>query len=264
MGCHKLQVSFYKRATNSMALLQKDTNKDKASYASSSPCSDTVGPVVFLCTWHDSLIYVTWLTHTCDTTFALWHHSAATLWRKLISCVCDMTPSYMWNDSLTYVTWLHHACDVTHRRCATECVFVCMTWLPPVCDMILLHMWFESLIHVTSLSSDAVRQSVSLCVWHDSLIYVTRLYYYICDMTASCMRHHSAATLWDKVCSCSCVYDMTPSRMWHVFLICDTSPSYMWHHSASTLWDRVCFCVYDMITSYMWHAFLIYMSFFYM
>jgi len=38
IGCLKLQVSFRKRATNYRALLQKETCKDKASYASSPPC----------------------------------------------------------------------------------------------------------------------------------------------------------------------------------------------------------------------------------
>ena len=37
--CLKLQVSFHKSATNYRALLRKMTYKDKASYASSPPCS---------------------------------------------------------------------------------------------------------------------------------------------------------------------------------------------------------------------------------
>jgi len=38
--CLKLQVYFYKRTTNNRALLRKMTCKDKASYASSTPCSE--------------------------------------------------------------------------------------------------------------------------------------------------------------------------------------------------------------------------------
>ena len=37
-GCHKVQVSFCKRATNYRALIWQMTGKEKASYASSPPC----------------------------------------------------------------------------------------------------------------------------------------------------------------------------------------------------------------------------------
>ena len=39
IGCLNFQVSFCKKATNYMALLRKLTNKDKALYGSSSPCT---------------------------------------------------------------------------------------------------------------------------------------------------------------------------------------------------------------------------------
>jgi len=39
IGCLKLQVNFCKRATNYRALLRKMTYKDKASYASTLPCT---------------------------------------------------------------------------------------------------------------------------------------------------------------------------------------------------------------------------------
>jgi len=40
IGCRQLQVIFRKRATNYMALVQKMTYKDKASFASSPPCTE--------------------------------------------------------------------------------------------------------------------------------------------------------------------------------------------------------------------------------
>ena len=246
MGCHKLQVSFYKRATNSMALLQKETNEDTASYASSPPCSDAVGRVVLLCIYHDSLIYVTYvtrLTHTCDTTPTfIWHHSAAVLWRELSSCVYNTTPSYTWHDSLTYVTRLTHTCEMTQqRRCAAECVFVCMTWLPHLCNTTLLYyMWHDCLMHATSLSSDAVRQSVFLflCIWHDSVTYVT-CFHYIRDTTLLHMWHDSLINVTplssnavrQSVFLCvwhdSLIYVTCLSYMTCLSYICDTTPSYM-------------------------------------
>ena len=42
IGCLMLQVIFRKRATNSRALLWKMTNKDKASYGSTTPCTHYV------------------------------------------------------------------------------------------------------------------------------------------------------------------------------------------------------------------------------
>jgi len=101
-GAKTLQVIFRKRATNSRALLREMSYKDKASYDSTPPCTESsreydpgtpshsyvlihMYGTTHYCVWHNPFMCVTWSIH-----------------------VCDMTHSYVWHDSFMCVAWLIH------------------------------------------------------------------------------------------------------------------------------------------------------------
>jgi len=48
IGCLKLQVSFCKKANKHRALSEKETSKDKASYASSPPCREFLFEMLYI------------------------------------------------------------------------------------------------------------------------------------------------------------------------------------------------------------------------
>jgi len=63
--------------------------------------------------WHDSLVYVTWLSHMCDMTHShVWHeyfirvHDTFEIHLTCLIHWCDMTYSFIWHDSFIQVTWL--------------------------------------------------------------------------------------------------------------------------------------------------------------
>jgi hypothetical protein len=69
--------------------------------------------------WHDSIVCVARLIHTCDMTFI------CVTW---LIPMCDMTHSYVWRDSFISVIWLMHACDMTHSYVWQDSR-IQMTWL---------------------------------------------------------------------------------------------------------------------------------------
>jgi len=81
-----------------------------------------------------------------------------------MSCVCDMTHSYVWrhlctfawHDSLMYVAWLIHMCAMTHTYVCSD-MLMYVTWL--------IHVWHNSSICVTCWMLPYM--------WHDAFICVT-------------------------------------------------------------------------------------------
>jgi len=145
IGCRHLQVSFRGRTTNCRALLRKMTCKDKASYASSPPCT------FVMCLSVKDLIHVAWLNH-------VWYDSIVYIYVVCSNLEIASRPaitSYVWHDSFIYVT--HHMLDTTHlyawhdsfirapwsqNRPAPRKQILCVTWL----IQILIHIWMTWLI----------------------------------------------------------------------------------------------------------------------
>ena len=134
-GCLKLQVNFWKRATNYRALLRKMTYKDKASYGSLPPIYDCL-MCVFLCD----------MTH----------------WSRLtwLSQVCDSVTVY------SYVTWLTHHYQHDCRKCVTWLsqwyitVYITVSFVYSYVSDMTVSVWHNCLI------------CVFLRGWHDCLIWV--------------------------------------------------------------------------------------------
>jgi len=117
--------------------------------------------------WYDTLLWVTWLIHICDTTCHVWHAMTyPCMWHAMTypcmwhdglprvtwhdSCMCDMLHSPVWLDACTCVIWHTLMCDMTHPRvwrdmpCVMPCVIrhdssACVTWHTAMCDMTYLH-----------------------------------------------------------------------------------------------------------------------------
>ena len=182
----------------------------------------------FICmthAWHDSLIGVTWLIHTCDMTHprSRWqiarHDSfVIVIW---LNHMCDMTQSWVrrvahwhvWHDPVMCVTWLIYTWAMT-QSCARRGSLLCMTRPIHMCDMTNLYGSHDSFICVTWL--------IHMCdmahsyVWHDSFICVTWLIH-MCDMTHSYVWHDT----WDLI-------HLSVSH-WHVWRDSEYNDSFIWY-----------------------------------
>jgi len=92
--------------------------------------------------WHDSIIHVTWLNHTCD--IPLIH-------------MCDMTYSCVWDN------WLVRTCDCRIRLRDMTDAFTCVIGIPLIhmCDMMRSYVWHGWLMNGVMTHS---------CVWCDRFI----------------------------------------------------------------------------------------------
>jgi len=96
IGCRNLQVSFRKRATNCMALLRKETYKDKASYTSLPPCNlrAAASPQAFiLCVYlhkHSYCVHIfNVCVNDCDLRAVASPQALAFChWHSVCVCVC--------------------------------------------------------------------------------------------------------------------------------------------------------------------------------
>ena len=95
----------------------------------------------YICKWHDSSMYVTWLVH-----------------------VRDMTHACVWHDSCMHVTWLMYVCDM---KCACMWHDSCMTH---VC------LWKDWCMHVTWLLCQGEGEWNELCMYVASVLYVSHTY----------------------------------------------------------------------------------------
>jgi len=183
IGCLKLQVIFCKRATNYRALLRKMTCEDKASYESSPPC---MRGMTYLCAWHDSCMFVTWLIYVCDVIRVTWriHMCDMTRSLRMWDYIFDMTHSHFWHDSFICVVWLIYAVDMTHvclwhdsfmfvELYVWHNAFTFVSWLVHMGGMNHSYVWHDSLICVAWLINTC--DMTYLYVWRDVFIRVTWL-----------------------------------------------------------------------------------------
>jgi len=149
-------------------------------------------------TWHDSLICVTRLTHTCDVT-----HSY-------------ISPIYEWVLNTLQHTATH--CN-TLQRTATHCNTHCNTLQHMHITCIWIHVWHDSSIcatwriHMWVTCMHSFRCETWLIrVWHESVVHVTWLIH-MCDMTNSYVSPVWLIPMWDMTQHCvwreSYMFDMT-------------------------------------------------------
>ena len=68
-------------------------------------------------------VIVIWLSHMCDMTHYMWDMTHSYVGQDSLLCVtwlthtCDTNRSCVWHDPLICVTWLTHTCDMTHWMC---------------------------------------------------------------------------------------------------------------------------------------------------
>ena len=147
--------------------------------------------------WHGSFIYVAWLIHVCDMTYAyVWHDSFIyTTWHIHM---CEMIYLYAWYDALKVIP-MNNRLQQTATDC-TDCnnntfkvipvnngldhllnrrEFVRLRW--PLHVTWLIYMWD------CALSLIWLNDMTCFAVWYDSFNYVTLL----CDVNDLAVRHNS-------------------------------------------------------------------------
>jgi len=169
--------------------------------------------------WHNSFIFVTWLSHTCNFT----HLRVLKIWLihmsdMIPSHVCDMTHTCVWHDSFTCVwhdsficaTWRTRTCYTTHPYlqhysfiCATWLTYMCVTWHELSAERNTWHEW--DMTHMYNMTHSYVH--------HDSLISATWLTH-LCDRAR--VEHGEK---W--------VRDSLTRETWLIYT-CDMTHSYMW------------------------------------
>jgi len=155
-------------------------------------CEMSFLSLMFLCVWHDYLIYVTCLSYI--HVFLLYVTRlphVKCLSYLLCFCVYDMIASYMWykkdmshviyerNVFLIYVTRLPDTFDITQqRRCEISRVLISIdSWLlyPYICDMTLAYKRGSTSLYRWHHSAATLWGELSYYIYESVTIYVTRL-----------------------------------------------------------------------------------------
>jgi len=176
-----------------------------------------------------SVSHVTRLTCMCDMTRSfVWHDSFRRVnmrhfyaW-KTHQVMWDVS---MWHDLRMCVTWLFHVCGVTHS-CVWHDSFMCVAWLIDMCDMTHAFVWHNSLICVAWLILMCEHETflrVKDSWSNEGCIYVTWLAY-VCDVTHSCVWPDSfICVAWLAHMSERLIQvTVTHSYVWHDAFICAT------------------------------------------
>jgi len=182
---------------------------------------------------HDSLICVTWLTHTCDITHSyVWHNSRICVTWRIYTCtdaiIAKMSQLYIRHlcvrhDSFTriYIYSCHTHVIRMNESCHTT--FMRMTWFIKSC-----HWWHDCQSCHTLGSLMCMTHSY---MWHD----------YAYDMThESChmyewVIHMSESSVWHDSFMSHVMYDMTHSCVWQAYdKLC------VWHDSFIHIYIHTC------------------------
>jgi len=132
--------------------------------------------------WHDSLIYVTWLTQRFRIQrFCTWECGFGEPMTQRTH-ICDMTHSHVCHHPPTYSTWRTHKPGHTTHWSMCHDPHIYVTRFTHICDTTHSYMWHDSHIYVTRLRH--ICDTTHTYTWHASLIYVTQLTH-ICDTTFS-------------------------------------------------------------------------------
>ena len=165
--------------------------------------------------WHDSLIRLTWLIHTCDMTHKI----------SYFNIISESQQS----ETFTRETWLH-MWIMTHSSYQNYCDSLTLKellsfWIPLTKWLVLWYHW-RVVIHIKKRITPHVnewfekKRGMSRCMWMRHVTHFPRFYVWIFHFCF--LEDTIQATSFDRGAMCLC--DMTHPYVWHDSSICVTRP----------------------------------------